>query len=468
VSQLRPYQLQSTTAISSGWKKNRRQIFVLPTGSGKTRSFIHMAVKAAKRGKTVIILTHRTELFKQTSESFEGTEIIPHKINADTKSLSATTGVFVVMVETLARREHLLRLLKPDLIIIDEAHFGNFTKIIDIYPKAYVLGVTATPVGKHFFKYYTDIVQVIDTPDLIEQGFLVPYRAYQMEAADLSGLKKVSGEYSGKSQYEAFAKVKVYNGVVEEWRKRCQGKKTIVFNCNIKHSNEMTEEFVKAGIKSYSITSKTKKDDREKWLDEFENGDCMVINNASILTTGYDNVYIEGVILNRATDSLPLFLQMCGRGSRPCIEISKTEFICLDFGGNHTRHGMWSQPRKWVLEEKKKKKLGEAVVKECKECSAMVYGSARVCQYCGYIFPIAILGGKDGEMKEYFQKDVPTGPLKDNTPTEIATLIKLDMLKRNQGIGIVRRRGQLALKEFAWEMGYSYGWVLRQMQGFKK
>ena len=167
------------------------------------------------------------------------------------------------------RREHLVKSLNPDLIIIDEAHYGNFTKVIEAFPDAYILGVTATPIGKHFYKYYTNIVQTIDTPDLIQQNFLVPYKAYQM-VDDFSGLRKgASGDFSEKSQYNFFNKEKLYDGVIEQWRERANNKKTIVFNCNIKHSNETAEAFRKAGIKSYSVTSKTSVSDREKYLNEF-------------------------------------------------------------------------------------------------------------------------------------------------------------------------------------------------------
>ena len=468
MTQLRTYQVESREQLSLGWRDNKRQILTMPTGSGKTFTFIDMARLAAERGKTVMILTHRTELFKQTQSSFVSTGATPQMISTDSPEPTVTTGVFVVMVETLARREHLLQQINPDLIIIDECHFQNFSKLIDFYPDAYVLGVTATPVGKHLIEYYTNIVQVIDTPELIGLGFLVPYRGFQMETADLSGLKKVAGEYSSKSQYEAFSKIKVFNGVVEEWRKRANGKKTIVFNCNIKHSNEIAEEFNKAGVKSYSITSNTSPADRVRFLDEFHNGDCMVINNASILTTGYDHPPIECIILNRATDSLALYLQMNGRGSRICPEISKTEFICLDFGGNHTRFGLWSQPRHWSLEKKKKSKLGEAVVKECPECEAMVYGSARVCPYCEHEFPVAILGGKEGVMVEFFAKDIPDKKPWDCNGEELAILVKVDRIKRGKAIGIVKRKGESELREFAKNMGYSEGWVWMQLQGFKK
>jgi len=271
---LRDYQKEAIDKLSKGWRENKRQVLALTTGSGKTYTFVTMAKKAVDRGKTVLVLTHRTELFYQTHGSFDIVDVVPKMISPDSKDPEDLNGLFVVMVETLARRKHLLENLKPDLIIIDEAHFGNFTKIIDAFPDAYVLAVTATPIGKHFYEYYTNIVQTIDTPDLIKMGFLVPYKAYQMKD-DFSNLKKgASGDYSEKSQYEHFNKEKLYDGVIEEWRKRAKGKKTIIFNCNIKHSDETAEAFMSAGIKSYSITSKTKPDDRKRYMDEFENGDC--------------------------------------------------------------------------------------------------------------------------------------------------------------------------------------------------
>jgi superfamily II DNA or RNA helicase len=466
---LRWYQVEAKKQLSAGWKKHQRQILALTTGSGKTYTFVDMAISAAKRGHTVLVLTHRTELFSQTYGSFGAMSSEPKVIGPDSKDPGEYTGIFVAMVETLARRKHLIAALKPNvkLIIIDEAHFGNFNKIIEEFPDAFILAVTATPVGKHFYEYYTNIVQTIDTPDLINEGFLVPYKAYQM-ADDFSDLKKgANGDYSHKSQYDHFNKDKLYNGVIDEWKRRCKGKKTIIFNCNIKHSDETAQAFRDAGIKSYSVTSKTTKADRDRYMDEFENGDCMVLNNTSILTAGYDHPPIECVILNRATDSLTLFLQMIGRGSR--LYSGKTHFICLDFGGNHSRHGMWSQPRKWELKPQKKKKKGEAVVKDCPKCEALVYGSARICEFCGYEFPIAIKSLKDGVMEEYFEKDVPTKPPAECTTEEVALLVRLNMMPANKAASLIKRRGKSELVIFARHMGYSMGWVHNKMKyGYRK
>lgn len=466
MSTLYYYQEESIAKIREGWKSHKRQVLALPTGAGKTYTFSYMAKLADDKGKTVMILTHRTELFGQTYKTFTNIGLKPYIINAESKDPENLTGVFVVMVETLARRQELISKIKPDLIIIDEAHIGNFNKIIDLFPDVYVLGVTATVVGKHFVKYYTNIVQTIDTPDLIREGFLMPYKAYQM-ADDFSDLKKgKDGDFSTSSQFDHFNKSKLYDGVIEEWKKRCEGKQTLVFNCSIKHSDEMAQRFNDAGIESYSITSKTPEKERKEILRRFHNGEFLVLNNNSIFSAGYDHPPIEGIVLNRATDSLALYMQMNGRGSRKSP--GKDGFICLDFGGNHTRHGMWSQPREWSLDEKKKNKKGEAIVKECPKCQAMLFGSAKECMYCGYIFPMLVKDLRTGIMQEYFECDVPKKPIKECTPSEIALLVKLEKFERKKAVAIVRRRGYNDLMEFAKSMGYSYGWASTQLKMIKK
>lgn len=463
---LREYQINATSQISQGWRSHKGQILVMPTGSGKTFTFAYMAKLASERGKTIIILTHRDELFGQTYRTFEKVGLLPIEINADSKDTGVYTGVFVVMVETLANRPALLDKIKPDLVIIDECHDNSFSKILDQYPDAYRLGVTATPKGKHLIKYYTNLIDPTSVNELISNNFLVPYKAYQMQD-DFSDLKKgKDGDYSATSQYEHFSKTTLYGGVIDEWKKRASNRPTIVFNCNIKHSDEMAQAFRDAGIESHSITSKTTKKERKIILERFHNGEFFVLNNSGILVAGYDHPPISCVILNMATDSLIKYLQTIGRGSRPWE--GKYEFICLDFGGNHTRHGMWNQDREWSLTEKKKTKLGAAIVKDCPSCEAMLFGSVRLCGFCGFQFPLEIKDLKTGVMVQYFEEDIPKKPIKECTPEEIALLVRLDMFDRKKATAILRLRGMIELKKFANAMGYSNGWAFMQMQFLKQ
>jgi superfamily II DNA or RNA helicase len=460
---LRDYQIDGINALSIGWKQNKRQVFALTTGGGKTVCFTEIANRAVARNKTVLILTHRKELFEQAGKTFGSFGLKPTLIHAKEKHISTENNLFIAMVETISKRVQLMESVNPNLIIIDECHIGNFTKILNAFPETYTLGVTATPVGKHFFEYYTNIVQTIDTPDLVEQGYLANCIPYQM-VKQVPNLKTKQGEFTDASLMEFFDNQTLYDGVITEYKKFALGKKTLIFNCNISHSEEMAKQFCLSGIKSMSLTSKNTPQERIDILNWFESTSDAVLNNAGILTAGYDHPPIECIIVNRATKSLPLWLQMVGRGSR--VTETKNTFTLLDFGGNHQRHGLWNQPRKWELEPPKEKKIQEAPVKECPRCSAMLYASARVCNFCDYVYPEEKKELIEGVMVEVTANNVIGLRLSDLCIDQIVAMCKSQRaynVNRPVLWRVVRSMGEDAVREYAKKMTYKYGWTLRQL-----
>lgn len=455
---LRPYQNESVDLLSNSFKKHKRVVLCLPTGAGKTVVFSEIVKRAAMRGTKTIVLTDRTELFKQTIRSLNNIGIAVEEISPNKKQTYLDATIYVGMVETLKRRKDLIENLNPSLLICDEAHKGNFTKILDAFENARVIGATATPVGKHFAKYYTEIVQNIDVPELVEQRFLVECRPYEMKD-DFSDLQVKAGEFSSESLDMHFNKTQLYDGVIENWQKFANNKKTICFNVSIKHTIAMHNAFISAGISSEYITSKTATSDRERILKAFTNGDFKVLNNCGILTTGYDEPSIECVIMNRATKSLPLWLQCVGRGSR--LYQNKNEFILLDFGGNHTRLGMWNEPRTWSLKEKKKRKSNEVTpVKSCPNCEAIVFASARICRYCGHVFPIEEKELLQGVMVEVIPSNLKGKRIADLDLYELIELQKTKKYKPSYIWRVIRAKDLIS--EYAELMGYSKGWVWRQ------
>lgn len=464
---LRPYQHETVNQTALGFKTHQRQILCAPTGAGKTVMFSEIVRRAAERGTQVLVLTDRIELFKQTFKSLSGRGIAVQTISAesDHRFFDPLALVTVGMVETVKRR--FLFGYKPQLIICDEAHKGNFTRVLnEIFPDVKVIGATATPIGKHLPKLYTNIVQVIDIPELIRDGFLSPCRAFQMQD-DFSDLDVKAGEYTEASQFGHFNKRHLYDGVVREYINRTPGKKCIVFNVNIEHAQKMTDEFRNAGIVSECITSKTPKDERERILKAFSDGLFPVLNNCGILTTGYDDPSIEVVIMNRKTKSLPLWLQCCGRGSR--IYPGKTHFTVLDFGMNHSEHGLWAEPRTWSLIEKKKRKKGveAAPVKNCPKCDAMLSSKARLCEYCGHEFPQPETEIKEGVLVEVSPKtpEALVGKrIESMTPAELIELQKSGRFATKFIWRIARQNSDAFLREYAKLAGYHRGWVMKQAE----
>lgn len=482
--ELRNYQIQSVESLSKGFAQNLRQVLCLPTGAGKTVVFSDIVCKAAKRGTVTLVLTDRTELFKQTVKALGRFDVAVEEIKPNKKNTYKGATIYVAMVETLKRRKELLDKLPINLIIADEAHKQNFNKIFDAFPEAFVIGATATPVGKHFYKYYQSIVQTIDVPDLVDQGFLVPCRAFQM-VDDFSDLEKSRmGDFTSESLNNHFKDKTLYDGVINWWKKKAIGKKTIVFNCSIEHCAEVTQQFLDAGISSESITSKTPKDERDRILEAFKNGHFSVLNNCGILTTGYDEPTIECVILNRATESLPLYLQMIGRGSRlidsriggletsedrkqAIAQSSKPFFTVLDFGGNHDRHGLWNEGRSWTIEPPKRKRKGLQVapVKTCPDCEAMVGVREVLCPYCGYEWQASDRElKKGGKLVEITVKDFEGLKVSDCSIDDLINLQRLKKYKATYIWRVVRSRGVDALLEYAEKMEYSKGWIYKQKE----
>jgi DNA repair protein RadD len=93
---------------------------------------------------------------------------------------------------------------------------------------------------------------------------------------------------------------------------------------------------------------------------------------------------VAGVILLRPTKSLTIYLQQIGRALRPAP--GKQRAVILDHSGNVYRHGFPDLEHPWSLEGRPKKR-GQAPVKRCPECGALIPAAVMQCPECGHVFP---------------------------------------------------------------------------------
>jgi superfamily II DNA or RNA helicase len=434
--------------------------------------FTYMVARALEKGKQAIIFTDRVELLRQSNGALDQFGIKPTLIEANRTRLDVSGNCFIAMAQTFSRRkdsaEYTDLLARMDLVIIDEAHKQTFNPLLPyINPKAVVIGATATPLrrGKQecLSKFYKALHAPVQVQELISQGYLAEPTTYGM-TQDLSGIRMKGDDYDTEQMAQRFSERKVFAGVVQNYAKVCPGKKAIVFASNIASSKEVCEALQGAGFNARHVDGEMPKSLRAETLAWFKHSTNGILCNCDLMTTGFDEPSIEVVILYRATASLPLFMQMVGRGSR--VTLTKTRFTVLDFGNNVQTHGFWETNREWSLKKKRKREsAGVGGVKNCKNCEAIIPVAAMECKHCKF---------------EYERKPKPPGEV-----------VSLQMLTKAQGMEMAKQstmyqKAQLAkakvispfwvlhncksraeAEEFVSYMGWRRGWLYHNAKRFK-
>lgn len=382
--------LQASRLLASGLNKI---IFQLPTGGGKTVCFSAIANRyIQKSGKSVLIVVHREELLNQARKTlFNSCGIVAQPIVAGMRTVPPAS-VYIGMIESTVKR--IDRIYNVGMVIIDEAHRADFFKIHEHFQSHYIIGFTATPLSANKKKplkdYFQDIVCCVDIPELIQQGALCQNITYAPEdVVDRSAIQITGGDFNEKSMGDAFKKPRYIENTVLAYEKFANRTKAVIFNVNISHSLQVMSAFKARGHNVRHLDGSATREERRRILNWLHTEDDAVLCSCELLTAGFDEPTLETIIVNRATLSMPLWLQMTGRGSRPTP--AKSMFNIIDLGMNWLSHGDWSMERNWrqiFLNPPKPKEGGVAPIKACVECDALIHASCTVCQYCGAVQPI--------------------------------------------------------------------------------
>ena len=402
---LRYYQEDAVSAVRESFRiGNRRTLLVLPTGGGKTMIFSYIAAGIARNNKRVLIIAHRRELLRQISKALSMFGV-KHAIMAGGARGIPTANVVVASVFTLANR--LKHFPAPDLIIGDESHHltpdSTWGKVVQAFPKARVLGVTATPErldGKGLGLLFDDMVVGPSVAELTEQGFLSPAEVYAPSKPELASVRTRMGDYVKSELEGAMDKPSVTGSAVAHYQKLANGKKAIAFCVSVKHAEDVAQEFRQAGYRAHQIDGGMTVAERDRILKEFEAGRIEVLTSCDLVSEGFDLPAVEVVILLRPTKSLSLYLQQVGRGIR--IAPGKSSTIVLDHANNTAVHGFIDEHREWVLTaDSARKKSGEvaAIVRTCPACFSM-HRPTPVCPKCGHVYEIKArkIEQKEGEL----------------------------------------------------------------------
>lgn len=329
-------------------------LYQLPTGGGKTVIFSEIVRRyLANNDKKVVVLTHRIELCKQTSKMLKGFGVSNKIINSKVKELPDQNeySCFVAMVETLKNRinDEKLHLDNIGLVIIDEAHYNSFRKLLNSFKNAFILGVTATPLSSNIklpmHQSYDELIVGDTISSLIDKGFLARATTYSYDVGLTSLKVGINGDYTVKSSDDLYTNTIMQEKLLHAYTERSLGKKTLIFNNGIHTSLYVYETFREAGYDIRHLDNTSSSEERKDILAWFKKTPDAILTSVGILTTGFDEPTVETIILNRATKSLTLYYQMIGRGSRKLP--GKDDFTVIDLGNNAARFGLWSEPVNW-------------------------------------------------------------------------------------------------------------------------
>ncbi len=447
---LRPFQASAVAEIRGAYQTGfRRVLFVLPTGGGKTYTFVYIAEQAAIRGNRVCILVHRQELVDQASRSLHAIGC-QHGIIAAGYRQDLRQGVQVASVQTLARRLHTIPADFFQLLIVDEAHHavaGTWAKVLAAMPRAHVLGVTATPErldGRGLGDQFQTLIEGPDAAWLTDQDFLVPARIFAPPGIDLSGVKRFDTRKGHQQSEEILRQGQAMGDAVSHYRRTIEpihNGTAIAFCCSVAHADAVAEAFRAQGISAARLDGSMDRGERRRLIADLGAGVLKVLTSCDIISEGTDIPSVTGAMLLRPTDSLGLHLQQVGRVLRPSP--GKPYAVVNDHVGNTLRHGRPTDPREWSLDgqTKRKRAASDALpIKVCDHCFSAIPSAAAICPECGHVFPQAArreLATIEGELQE-----LPAG-----------------VIARRKRAAVAQARTREELEAIRLERGYSRGWT---------
>lgn len=363
-----PHQIAARDGVGRAWRTHAGDrpnavLLVIPTGGGKTKTAVNCVFAAVSRGLRVLWIVHRRELAAQARDRMLRDGIERVGIILDGRpSTDPDAPVQIASAQTLASNGS-----RPpaDLLVWDEAHHcvaETFRAIAAAYPRAYHLGLTATPErsdGTALGNVFSHLVAPVSIRELIDSGTLVP--------CDVIGPAKATSALS--------------TDPLEAYRAHAGEQRAVVFIDSVAAARELAARFNEAGIPAGFVDGSQPVAERESVLQRFKSGALRVVCNVYVLTEGYDDPSLPVCILARGCGSAGMFLQIVGRVLRAAP--GKSRATLIDLRGAVHRHGLPDEDRAYSLEGKPIRKANDAIkLSRCKDCGA-VFRVATTCPRCG-------------------------------------------------------------------------------------
>lgn len=350
--QLRNYQTELVNDIFTQWLEHRRLLAQLPTGGGKTVIFAKIAAEVLMMGHKVLVLAHREELITQAHDKLQ--QAIPDTMVGIVKAGYSPNYLAPIQVASVQSLRNRLDAYNDfGLVIVDEAHHSvanTYRAILERYQWANLLGVTATPIrtdGTGLDDIYDHLITGPSVNDLINMGYLSPFKLYAAEAMKTKGVKTVAGDWSATQLAKNNDIIQLSGNLVESYLKYAGGKRCVTFAVTVEHSQAIAQRYNQAGIPAAHLDGNTPSEERREVMEAFRRGEIKVISNCALFDEGLDIPALEAVQIAKPTKSLSRWLQMCGRALR--VSEGKSHAVIIDHTENYLRLGLPNKKHQWTL-----------------------------------------------------------------------------------------------------------------------
>ena len=400
---LRYYQQSVCDEAEQSWQSGiNNLLIVLPTGAGKTVCFSYLL---SRHEGAACVAAHRQELVGQISLSLAKFGI-RHRIIASDKVVKQIIhmhireygtsyvhqggDVAVASVDTLIRQGKLVCqrwVSRVTKVAVDEGHHvlrGNkWGRAIEVFKhkELKILLVSATPertdgkgLGLHALGYAQKMIVGPGTRQLINEGYLVPYKI-AMGKTDVKFTKDMFSQTTGELNVKGIAAMRdsrISADVVEAYLTHSLGKRAIVFASDVESSQKIAQQFRDMGVPALHVDGDSEDEVRDDAIQKLKRGDIFVLCNVGLFGEGFDLPSIFCVIDAAATESFINYAQRFGRMLRPELlaelmrqwesftpeqrrqliaESDKPYGLYIDLVGNLWRHGgPPDKPRNWTLD----------------------------------------------------------------------------------------------------------------------
>ena len=355
---LRDYQIEICEKVNEAFEAHRSVMMQMPTGTGKTVVLASLVKQYLNRDAdcSVLIVAHRIELIEQTG-TFLNHFGIDYGMIAGGKRPAMLKRVMVASVQTLSKNLDID--LSPSLVVIDEAHHAlakTYQMLWTAWPEAKFLGLTATPYrmsGNGFTDLFEVLVDSWSVKQFIADGWLSPYDYYSIrpdseEQQEIDSLKKrgADGDFQMKELREKLDVRPSIERLFESFERFAFDKKGIIYAIDIAHAEHIAEFYRLQGVNAVAISSKTPAKERAEVIRTFKDENpIQILVSVDLFSEGFDCPDVEFIQMARPTLSLAKYLQMVGRGLRPC----KGKQCCtiIDNVGLYRTFGLPSVDRDW-------------------------------------------------------------------------------------------------------------------------